>query len=223
MGLRLHLAAALATFLSGIAMPAFASVLIEIDKSTQHMAVSVDGAPLYDWPVSTGAQGYETPAGSFRPFRMEAQHFSKEWDDAPMPHSIFFTQLGHAIHGSSHRIGRPASHGCVRLSVAHAATLYALVKQEGMPNTQVVISGTEPLPVDPQVARQGADPDLPNGVSPRHRLPRPQWQGDADVYTGYGSDPLDDNPYLPRRAYRSYPDGTSRGYEVYPEESYPRW
>ena len=99
------------------AVPAFAVILVEIDKSTQRMTVSQDGVQLYHWPVSTGLRAYDTPAGSYTPFRMEKEHYSKEWDDAPMPHSIFFTMKGHAIHGSMHvrRLGTPASHGCIRL------------------------------------------------------------------------------------------------------------
>ena len=74
---------------------------------------------------------------------MEADHFSKEWDDAPMPHSIFFSPKGHAIHGylNTRRIGSPASHGCVRLQPANAARLYALVEQQGLPSTKVVVTG----------------------------------------------------------------------------------
>ncbi len=84
-----------------------------------------------------------TPVGSFKPFRMVVDHFSKEWDDAPMPYSIFFTPEGHAIHGSPHtkRLGMRASHGCVRLAPANAAKLYALVQKTGMKNTRVVIRG----------------------------------------------------------------------------------
>src|SRR5215211_1917727 len=82
--------------------PVEADILITIDKAAQRMLVSVDGVPQYQWPVSTGAPGYDTPSGRFTAFRMEADHYSKEWDDAPMPHSIFFTQQGHAIHGSYH-------------------------------------------------------------------------------------------------------------------------
>ena len=78
---------------------ATASVLVTVNKATQRMTVSVDGETRYSWPVSTGMKGYATPAGSFRPFRLEEEHYSKEWDDAPMPHSIFFTPAGHAIHG----------------------------------------------------------------------------------------------------------------------------
>src|SRR5438270_8366504 len=124
-----------------------AAVQFTIDKSVQQMTVEVDGRPLYHWPVSTwkGAQ-YDTPNGKFKAFRMERDHFSKEWDDAPMPHSIFFTPKGHAIHGSFEvkRLGTPASHGCVRLAPANAEKLFALVEQEGVLNTTVVLTGVAP-------------------------------------------------------------------------------
>jgi hypothetical protein len=123
---------------------AHAEILIMIDKSAQRMTVERDGEPLYTWPVSTGRTGYATPTGSYTAFRMEANHYSKEWDDAPMPHSIFFTKIGHAIHGSyeSKKLGMPASHGCVRLSPANAAILFALVEQNGVTNTKVVLTGS---------------------------------------------------------------------------------
>jgi L,D-transpeptidase catalytic domain len=125
--------------------PARANLLISIDKHAQQMTVTVDGDPRYVWPVSTGRGGYNTPGGQFQPFRMERDHFSREWDDAPMPYSIFFTKQGHAIHGTNHKIdGSPESHGCVRLSVAHAAILWALVKQNKMANTRVELIGHIP-------------------------------------------------------------------------------
>src|SRR5262245_25677973 len=76
---------------------------------------------------------------------MEEDHYSKEWDEAPMPHSIFFTRQGHAIHGTfeQQRLGTPVSHGCVRLSTQNAAALFALVRQHGLANTQVVVTGVE--------------------------------------------------------------------------------
>jgi L,D-transpeptidase catalytic domain len=131
--------------LAALPAPAFANVLVSVDKGEQRMTVFVNGEALYDWPVSTGMRGHRTPSGSFRAFRMEEEHFSKEWDDAPMPNSIFFTPAGHAIHGSlaTRRLGTPASHGCVRLSPEHAATLFALVREEGLLKTQVVIRGSE--------------------------------------------------------------------------------
>jgi L,D-transpeptidase-like protein len=133
-----------------------AAVLVTIDKSIQLMTVEVDGRPLYQWPVSTGKGAqYDTPSGKFKAFRMERDHFSKEWDDAPMPHSIFFTQKGHAIHGSFDvkRLGTPASHGCVRLLPANAKTLFELVEQEGVLNTTVVLTGVAPSGA-PAVARR---------------------------------------------------------------------
>src|SRR6266446_5297536 len=121
-----------------------AKIDITIDKNAQLMTVAVDGIERYHWPVSTGIPSRETPNGSFRAFRMEEDHFSKEFDDAPMPHSIFFTKIGHAIHGtdSEGRLGTPVSHGCVRLSRANASTLYALVEKDGVLNTTVTLTGS---------------------------------------------------------------------------------
>jgi lipoprotein-anchoring transpeptidase ErfK/SrfK len=137
---------AVAMIISAVsASSAFAaqSVLISINKNSQKMTVSIDGERTYVWPVSTGVSGYTTPSGNYKPFRMERDHFSKEWDDAPMPYSIFFTPQGHAIHGSPYtkRLGMRASHGCVRLAPANAAKLFALVQKTGMKNTRVVVKG----------------------------------------------------------------------------------
>ena len=127
--LRATFAAAVLSLSAGSAR---ANTLISIDKSTQQMSVSVDGVPRYRWAVSTGRAGYGTPSGTYRPQRMERTWFSKEYYNSPMPHSIFF-HGGYAIHGSYEirRLGGPASHGCIRLHPANAATLFALVKQRG--------------------------------------------------------------------------------------------
>lgn len=120
-----------------------AEIVIRVDKSAQLMTVIRDGEVVDRWPVSTGRSGYSTPSGSFTPFRMEADHHSDEWDDAPMPHSIFFTQKGHAIHGTyeAKHLGSPVSHGCVRISAPHATELFAMVKADGMSNTKVIVTG----------------------------------------------------------------------------------
>ena len=155
------------------ASPAGASVLVTIDKNAQRMSVSVDGEMRYNWPVSTGRPGFDTPNGTFRPFRMEADHFSKEWDDAPMPHSIFFTKIGHAIHGSLdvRHLGSAASHGCVRLSPDHASSLYALVQAEGLGDTTVVIAGQTPAGASPEVARRRAPTEEQGGDAPMQIAP----------------------------------------------------
>ena len=88
------------------------------------MNVAVDGVERYQWPVSTGNPSHETPNGTFRTFRMEEDHYSKEFDDAPMPHSIFFTKVGHAIHGTDPkailaRRCRMAACGCRAPTLRH--------------------------------------------------------------------------------------------------------
>ena len=123
------------------AIPAQADISVTISKSSQQMAVSVDGGAPMVWPVSTGRDGYDTPTGSFRAIRLEEVYFSKKYDDAPMPNSVFFYG-GYAIHGTyeEHYLGRPASRGCVRLSRANAAHLFALVRAHGMSRTHIAIT-----------------------------------------------------------------------------------
>jgi lipoprotein-anchoring transpeptidase ErfK/SrfK len=126
----------------GLALKAArADVVVQIDKSSQHMAVSVDGVMRYSWPVSTGRDGYGTPSGTYRPQSMARHYFSRKYYNAPMPHAIFF-YYGFAIHGTNDiaRLGGPASHGCVRLHPAHAAALFALVARSGPQNTRIEIS-----------------------------------------------------------------------------------
>ena len=129
--------------LAGAVSPATAGIVVSVDTFVQQMTVSVDGTPRYTWPVSTGRAGYATPAGSFTPLRLEREHYSREWDNAPMPHSVFFTTRGHAIHGtrSTKALGSPVSHGCVRLAPENAAVLFALVEDHGLTETRVEIIG----------------------------------------------------------------------------------
>jgi hypothetical protein len=166
---------ALVLFASGAAQ---AKVAITVDKDNQQMTVAVDGVERYRWPVSSGIPSYETPNGSFRAFRMEEDHYSKEFDDAPMPHSIFFTKIGHAIHGtdSVNRLGSPASHGCVRLSRENASRLYALVQEQGVLNTTVTLTGSS------QVAL-ARNPRRANTAVAR-RAPQPQYEQQYDSAAG---------------------------------------
>src|SRR5579883_3370553 len=122
--------------------PAQATVHIDVDLSTQTMHVeSAQGS--YDWPVSTARAGYFTPRGTFRPESLQRTHFSRKYDDSPMPNSIFFDG-GFAIPGAyaTAALGRPASHGCVRLAPENAALLFQMVKQEG---AVITITGTPPV------------------------------------------------------------------------------
>jgi lipoprotein-anchoring transpeptidase ErfK/SrfK len=126
----------------GTAVPAYAvTVVAHIDISTQRMTVKVNGKAQHSWAVSTARRGYRTPVGSFRPRRLERTWYSSIYDNAPMPYSVFFLG-GYAIHGTTSvgRLGRPASHGCVRLATGNAATLYSLIKRYGMGNTRIVVT-----------------------------------------------------------------------------------
>jgi lipoprotein-anchoring transpeptidase ErfK/SrfK len=137
-----RLALAAAVVIAGLALtPARADVVVQIDNSSQRMAVSVDGMTRYNWPVSTGRSGYGTPSGVFHPQLMARRWFSRRYYNSPMPHSIFFYG-GFAIHGTYElaRLGGPASHGCVRLHPSHAAALFALVERNGPRNTRIEIS-----------------------------------------------------------------------------------
>ncbi len=163
-----------------------ANIVVTIDKTTQQMAVAVDGAPRYVWPVSTGRRGYDTPNGTFKVNRMDADHLSQEWDNAPMPHTMFFDMRGHAIHGffDVKHLGLPVSHGCVRLAPDHAATLFQLVKAEGMGNTTVVVSGQTPAWQNPAVARRSAPVEQtaaqPMQIAPDDGQPPPYGQQQYD-------------------------------------------
>ena len=121
------------------ASPAFARELfVIIDIGDQVMSVRVDGATRHNWPISTGRKGYPTPRGTFHPIRLHKMWYSSKYENAPMPHSIFF-RGGYAIHGTTEvrSLGRPASHGCVRLHPRNAAVLYSLVLQIGRGNTTI--------------------------------------------------------------------------------------
>jgi hypothetical protein len=127
--------------LAGLSMPAAAKVEIHVDLGRQRMTVVKNHEKPIVWKISSGRAGYETPTGSFIVQRMDAEHLSDEYDQAPMPYAIFFSR-GLAIHGTYERgLGRPASHGCVRLSIDNARDLYDWVEQYG---ASIEIAGDAP-------------------------------------------------------------------------------
>jgi hypothetical protein len=148
--------------------------------------------------VSTARAGFNTPDGTFRPNRMEVMHYSNQYEDAPMPHSIFFDLHGHAIHGFSDtpHLGMAVSHGCVRLSPANAAVLFDIIKSEGMADTTVIVRGHIP-PRGPLIARRQA----------------PQ---QAEVESGYGQQAYGAaSPYAGQPAY-----GQTYGRQTYGQQGY---
>ncbi len=122
-----------------------AVVDVHIDLSEQKMDVIVAGYHEFSWDISSARRGYETPTGKFRPNWMTRMHYSEQYEYSPMPHSIFFHQ-GYAIHATNEikRLGRPASHGCVRLSPNNARILYNLVELYGMGETKIVVKSKQP-------------------------------------------------------------------------------
>jgi L,D-transpeptidase catalytic domain len=165
--------AALAFLLCGLPR-AEAGIVVTVDKSAQRLSVAVDGFQRYEWPVSTARWGYRTPNGTYRPERLERKWFSRKYDWSPMPYSIFFDG-GYAIHGSyeiSH-LGRPASHGCIRLHPEHAAILFALVK-ENVRDTRIVVTGERP---EREVRKRE-----PSERTSRHSRVRPTHRGFFDIF-----------------------------------------
>jgi hypothetical protein len=193
------LAAALAILL---ASESDAHVLISVDKGSQQMTVSIDGAPRYRFEVSTGRPGYGTPSGIFHPQRMEPTWFSKEYYNSPMPHSIFF-HGGFAIHGSYeiNALGGPASHGCIRLHPDNAAALYALVQQQGMGATTIVVAGE--APAQQRAPAVGAYPPPQPGYGQRFAPYYPQ--------SPYQQSPYQQSPYQQSPGSSYYPQ-QPRGY-----------
>lgn len=125
----------------GHAQAAGSRLVAEVSLSDQTMRVSIDGRPAFAWRVSTARRGYVTPTGSFKPTRMHTMWYSRKYDNSPMPYSVFF-HGGYAVHGTDavKRLGRPASHGCVRLHPDDAADFYRLVETFGKTNTSIVIT-----------------------------------------------------------------------------------
>jgi hypothetical protein len=119
------------------------AIEIYIDKTSQTMEVYYGGSIQYRFPVSTARYGYTTPNGQYQVYLMEEMHYSRKYDNSPMPHSMFYSG-GFAIHGSYAKgFPRYGSHGCVRLPPQHAATLYAFVKETGNGRAVIHISGLD--------------------------------------------------------------------------------
>jgi lipoprotein-anchoring transpeptidase ErfK/SrfK len=165
------------------APPPEPTLIVNINLTTQRMVVTENGAPKYTWAVSSGAYGYPTPVGTFKPSWMSKMWYSKQYDNAPMPHSIFF-KGGAAIHATSsiHLLGQPASHGCVRLAPSNAAKLYALVSRHGKERTQITVHG-RPKYKAPRIAK--TRPTLRYAENPyafgyqTYAAPRYVYPGDA--------------------------------------------
>ncbi|MGI9515026.1 MAG: L,D-transpeptidase [Anderseniella sp.] len=117
-----------------------ADVVARVDLSSQTMHVKVNGRTYARWKISSGRRGYRTPTGTWRPKWTTRMHYSRKYDYSPMPYSVFYNR-GYAVHGTNYvrRLGRPASHGCIRLHTANARKFYNLVKRYGRRNTLIKV------------------------------------------------------------------------------------
>ncbi len=240
--MRFRVSLMLASLTALAASPAMADIQITVDKTSQTLTVARDGAVLHKWPVSTGRVGRFTPSGTHQAFRMEKDHYSQEFDDAPMPYSIFFTKRGHAIHGSydTKKLGRPASGGCVRLAPENARVLFDLVKAEGVLKTKVTIAGDERIALaraerpsgqanqagtrnaeraatySPPVAepRQSQRYAIPREAyaAPQERAQQPQYFYDGYQWRAYPGQTYSGEAYQ-GQAYRVQPQPYQRGYQ----------
>jgi len=129
------------------------TLAIDIDLTHQRMTVSEYGQEVGSWAISSGREGHRSPTGSFRPLWLARMWYSKKYDNAPMPHAVFFSG-GVALHATqaTGMLGHPASHGCIRQSPANAAKTYALVEKHGNAHTRITVHGT-PHDDEPRVAR----------------------------------------------------------------------
>jgi lipoprotein-anchoring transpeptidase ErfK/SrfK len=136
------------------------TLVANVDLSKQQLTVLVNGKVRHQWPISSGRAEFPTPVGSFRPEWMAKMWYSKKYDDAPMPHAVFFKN-GAAIHATNATgmLGRPASHGCVRLAPANAAQFYALVQSHGMVHSKIAVFGTPKFAPAPIARARDLDRD----------------------------------------------------------------
>jgi hypothetical protein len=123
-------------------LPPAITLTANINLTTQRMTVVAHGKPIHTWAISSGARGFETPTGNFKPQWQSKLWHSRTYDNAPMPHAVFFND-GIAVHATTSvgRLGSPASHGCIRLSPANAAQFYALVGRHGNVHTKIAVTG----------------------------------------------------------------------------------
>jgi len=181
-------------------LPPEPTLAIDIDLTRQVMTVAVDGVQTFTWPVSSARYGYRTPTGTFQPTWMSKMWYSRQYDYAPMPHAVFFHK-GVAIHATyaTRMLGRPASHGCVRLAPRNAATLYALVNRHGKERTQIVVHGTPNHSSEARIASRERD------AVPMRRASQYRYLPPAQARRAYAYGPPPGYAYYPpprsRRAY----------------------
>lgn len=118
---------------------------LSVDLGAQRLTVVERGEVKHVWPISSGRPPYRTTTGTFRPQWASRMWYSRQYDMAPMPHAVFFNR-GIAFHATNatHLLGRPASHGCVRLAPQNARALYKMIHAHGYGHTLITVTGQIP-------------------------------------------------------------------------------
>jgi lipoprotein-anchoring transpeptidase ErfK/SrfK len=168
----LQTAVVLANELATAPLPPPITLTLDVDLRAQRVTVQEGETVKYVWPISSGMQGYATQTGTFQPQWTARMWYSRQWDMAPMPHSVFFNR-GTAFHATTATgsLGSRASHGCIRLSPANAAKLYGLVNRHGLASTKVIVHNAGK---EPEVARRKTNRSYQQ-ASARQRGPRPSY------------------------------------------------
>jgi lipoprotein-anchoring transpeptidase ErfK/SrfK len=144
------------------------SLVLKADLGAQQLTVLERDTVVRVWPISSGIDGYPTPIGTFQPKSANRMWYSHQYNWTPMPYAIFFVR-GVAFHGTNvtSRLGKSASHGCIRLATSHAAQLFDLVHKHGFATTQIIVFGTarhDPSPVANRAPTTKAEPAASNGL-----------------------------------------------------------
>ena len=115
-------------------------LVARVDLSDQRMYVYLDERLVYTYPVSSGRGSYGTPTGRWNAYWLSPKHRSRKYNNAPMPWAVFFNG-GYAVHGTTdlRNLGRPASHGCIRLHPDNAKAFFRMVQTSGKESTLISI------------------------------------------------------------------------------------
>ena len=115
-------------------------ILVSVPEQTMH--VYRNGILIGRSSISTGTKGNATPGGVFSILEKKQEHYSKKYDNAPMPNMQRLTWTGIAMH-SGNLPGYPASHGCIRMPFDFSQLLFRATSKGG---TVVVGDGKVPVP-----------------------------------------------------------------------------
>lgn len=110
------------------AAPASGKLVITVDLEARVISAFRDGHEIGTAVALLGTQKHPTPLGNFPVLNKSREHFSRKYNNAPMPHSLWLTNTGIAIHGSPVMNGY-ASHGCIGVPDEFAAKLFAATKR----------------------------------------------------------------------------------------------